>query len=424
MVQIIIIIFMTISLILNKFIYGNIKNLPSLITIIWCSSLFLATLGLYNIYVPDNVVVWYALIFVSSFNVFSFIFKKTKKVSEQKPENIDIRINDKALSALLIICITLLMFICRESINIFLETKSFSNVRNAFINYESIGVHMQVFISILLIPFGKAIYILSAIDYVYNKKLKISLILSIIFVLLVTLLTGGRSYLYFLVLTFIVPLFLKNSNFFKTIKNNKKVIRICILAILLFVIITISRGFKNNGIFTSLYVYFAGCFNLFGVYLKRGLVIEPSLLYGQALVSGFSFPFLQISRYLFGTNILPGNYILAEEATSKYMAISNKIVISATPTSMYFAIRDFGIIGLIIYPLIISYFYQKLKKKRNTNLNILNEANFVYFISSSILLNMAYQFGTFQCISVFIYIYIICKTTYSNKGKENTSNEK
>ena len=400
-----IIVFMILSLFINKIFLKKMITLPSLVTIIWCTTSALSYLGLYNVFIPPKEVAIYLLIFVCTFNISSIFFNLYVHAKDTKTEY---KINHNLLDLVLIICIIGEIIMCHKSLILLLKTHDFSTIRNSFISYQSINTYEQVFLTITFTPLGKACYIISAIDLIENKKIKKSFILSIIFSILCVLLNGGRSILFFMIATFGVGLYLKEYSILRMIKKNKKITRLCIILVILCIIISSQRNLTNGGVFTSIYVYFCGCFNLFGTYLDSGMVFKEDLLLGRELISGFSFPLVQILRYIFGFNILPGNYILAAEATSKYIAISPVIAINATPTTMFHAIRDFGLIGLFIYPTIISYFYIKLKKKYEQYPNILNSSYYVYYIFLCLLLNMNYQFETFQNVGVFIYISVLC----------------
>ena len=396
-----IIFFMIVWVFINMIVYKKVINVPTIITIIWCTSLFFSLLGLYDIFIPPKEVVWYTFIFISSFNIFSIIFNTICKNKTNKIESHVV--SNKFLTRILIVCIVVLLIICYKGLLIFFSTYDLDIVRNSYISFSSINMHVQVFLTITFIPLGEAAFIYSIENYNIEKKVRSSLILSIIFIVLVSLLTGGRSMMFFFVLVAIVATVKKGIKAF--IIKNKKIIKICLILIATLLIITRQRSFGNNGILNSIYVYFCGCFNLFGVYLNKNMVFSNDLLHGSVLLGGIGFPILQFIRYVFHVNVLPGIYILEEEATSKYLGISPTIAINATPTTMFHAIRDFGLYGLAIYPLIISYIYTKLKKRQN--LNIMYESLYTYFISCCFLLHTTYYFGKFQVVSVFLYVYLI-----------------
>lgn len=411
-----ILVFFIITIILfNKIFLNKINCFQNIITVIWCISLMLSLYGFFDIYIPTNDVVYYSLIFLISLNIFSVFFYKVIKIKKQaKYEYI---INHQLLNFILIFCIMMLIFFCRKSISIFFTTFNFDLIRNMFISYKTISEYSQVLIYISAIPMGKACMILSIIEYARTKKMSSTLFLSIIFLLLCSLLTGGRSYLFLVVLIFLVSLYVKNESIMKILKKHKKAIRTILFIIIIIVLITSKRGFGNGGIIKSIYVYFCGSFSLFSTYIKNNLVFDKNLLYGKELLDGFFFPIIEILRYVFGFNILPGNYILAAEATSKYIGISPTIAINASPTVMYFAIRDFNIIGLIIYPFVISYFYVYLKNK-SMNGNYLNKAIYIYYVSLCFMLTMSFPFDSFKNVGVFIYLILICGLLKKEKLKE------
>lgn len=400
---------------INRFIYRKIVSFPTIITAIWGISLALSTLGLYDTFATSDTVVFYAIIFIFGINLFSALFYSRSLKEKKTNSDTNMMISNRVLTITLIICSVLLLFALWDGLVLLLETNDFSAVRNAYINYETVGTHFQVLVSVTLIPIGKAASLLSVIDLVYSGKLKSSFVLSIIFLLLCMVMTGGRSTIFFLVLALVITLYDKENSLAKILKQYPKIIAAVVVAVIVLLIVTFQRGFVDNSVMQSIYVYFVGCFNLFGVYLDGAVTFTP-LLFGQALISGVAFPFIEALRF-FGVDILPGNYILAEQATSKYIPISPTVAINATPTTMFPALRDFGVAGLLVYPAVICYAFQKLKDRCQKNNNILNKALFINFLTSALLLNMAYQFGTFQIIVVFVYIIVLCKISdvYINK---------
>lgn len=393
---------------INRFVYKKFINFPSIITLIWGLSLAFSTLGLYDTYVPPDSVIVYALIFVLGINIFSMVFNRLMPSKNKKEKEApSISISNKVLTGVLIACSILLLVTLWDGFLMMMETGDFSEIRNAYINYETVGTHFQVLISVTLIPIGRAASVIAIVDLVHNRKLKSSFLMAVAFSVLCMMLTGGRSTLFFLVLIFVIALYDKEKSIARIIRNNFKALIAIITTAIVLLVVTFQRGFADNSIMQSVYVYFAGCFNLFGVYLEGAAPFTP-LLYGQALFSGITFPLIEGLRFL-GIDILPGNYILAQEATAKYIPISPRVAINATPTTMYPAMRDFGEAGLVIYPATICLVFQWLKNRCFRNNNIMNKSLFINFIASALLLNMAFQFGTFQSIAVFIYIIIICK---------------
>lgn len=398
--------FLFVTILINKIIYKKIICFPTMITLMWCVCLIMSLYGFFGVYVPSNNIVYYSLIFLTSLNIFSIFFNKI--INEKKESKYEYVINHQLINLILIVCIILLLFFCRKSIYLFIKTLNFDLIRNMFINYETIGEHLQVFIYITIIPIGKACMILSVAEYSKIKKVSSSLLLSIFFLLLCSLLTGGRSYLFLLVLIFIFSLYINNKSILRILKKYKRAAITVILMIIVMIIITSKRGFGDGGIFKSIYVYFCGGFSLFNTYIKNNLVFNRDLLYGKELVDGLFFPIIEILRFVFELKILPGNYILAAEATSRYMGISPSIAINASPTALYFAIRDFGLPGLIIYPFIISLFYTLFKRK-NKNGTYLNKANYIYYLALCSMLTMSFPFDSFKNVGVFIYLLIICR---------------
>lgn len=404
--------------ILNSYVYKKKINLPNVIITLWVLSSVLSMFGFYDMFVPGNTTYTYILFFIISLELFSILFykvlfKKIYKPREPKKDYESEKINFKILNIILFVLIIIMIIFVFPSLKLLISGGSFSDIRDAYLNCENFSNKLQMFISLVLFPLGDAIGIYAIIQYVQKKKISYTLVLYLIFMAEVILYTGGRGKLVYIVIIMICALMDKyKNNVIRIIKENKAVmIAMGIIAIVV-TIITLQRNLQGKGLIYNIYCYFAGNINLLGVYLndpERFLLTTDNLLYGQILISGFSYPIIFLLEIL-GLDIKAGLYI-AYEVTQSFIPISPNTTINNSVTAIYFALRDFGILGVFIYAAVIAFFFAYIYKRKEENDNLLNKAIYFLFIRCSIFLIFDFNFANTGNILTFIYLillYIIC----------------
>ena len=411
MTLVIYIILFIISFIANSYIYHKKLNFVNVVISLWFITSILSMFGFYGMYIPPKITYVYIAITLIAFQIFSFIFYKTKKnkktIENAKKEKIDWKIMNIAI----IICIIIMSYFAFIGLKIFITEGSFSNIRNAWLNREFVDNKIQMLLTIAVIPLGMAVGIYSVIDYVENKKVRLSLILYICFLAEIIIATGARGKLVFIAGIMIIAMLDKNKNNIKNlIKENKKLIIFLLLILLIIVGITLQRNLSGKGFFYNIYAYFTGSIHLFGEYLKSPdeyLLTQQNCLYGQVLISGFLYPITFILQ-LFGIHIKAGIYII-NEVTQNFIPISDNTQINNNVTFLYSALRDFGVLGLIIYPAIISYFFITFYNKKEKENSIYSKSIYYYFLINAIFLLFDFNFSNPATIFTFMYIYILNK---------------
>ena len=393
----------------NTLVYKKKINAINIIISIWFIFSILSMFGLYDMYLPNELTYRYILTFLVCIEIFAFIFYKIKykiKLDKSKDENI----NWNSINIIMFLCVLIMLYFSLKGIRVYLNQGSFSSIRNAYLNYEFISNKMQMLLSILVIPLGTSIGIYSILDYINNRKIRLSLIFYLLF-LVVVLTTGGRNKVVFFALLIVIALFDKyKNNIFVLVKKNIKIVIFLIIIFLIVLVITFQRNLSGGGFFYNIYAYFAGSIHLLGVYLSNSskyLINSGDFLKGQVLISGFAYPITFIMR-LFGIDIKAGIYIV-NEVTQEFIAISDKTMINNNVTCIYSALRDFGEIGLVIYPMIIAFFLINLYKKKEKSHNLYNESMYYYFLVNAIFLLFDFNFSNPSTIFTFIFLVFINK---------------
>lgn len=417
--------------IINTYVYKKKINFLNVIITLWVASAILSMFGFYNMYIPNNKTYIYILCFISSLEVFSILFNKysfkkgNSKTSVKDLNNKNGELNYKILNVVLVIIIAIMFIFAFQGVKILLTGGSFSDIRDAYLNCENFSNKLQMFISLVLMPLGDAIGIYAIIQYVQKRKVSSSLALYLVFLGEVIIYTGGRGKIVYVALILIIALMDKyKNNILKIIKENKGItVFVCILAIII-AIITVQRNLQGKGLIYNIYCYFAGNINLLGVYLsnpEKFLLTNDTLLYGQILVSGFSYPILWALE-LFGSDIKAGLYV-AYEVTQNFVPISPSTTINNSVTTIYFALRDFGFLGIFIYSAVIAVLFSYIYKRKEANDNLLNKAIYYLFIRCSIFLIFDFTFANTG--SIFAFAYLILLYIFAiEKGEDRNMNFK
>ncbi len=417
--QVFLIIYFTLAIIANTFVYKNKFNFINIILIIWGLCSILSSYGFYEMYIPSNKVYVYILVFLTVFQVFSAFFYKIKyNVKLKKYEDIDIKWR---ILNIFMICLIFIMSISTiKGIQILVSTGSFSAVREAYLNDEIFNNKLEMLLTIAIIPLGLAIGFFSITDYVETKKIKSTLLLFLIFMIELVISTAARFHIVTVLCIFIIALLEKyNKKIIRIIKYNKKIILIVSIIFFILIFITLQRNLSNGGFLYNIYAYFVGSIHLLGVYIRNAdtyLLNSQNILYGQVILSGFYYPITFILRNI-GIDVTAGVYQI-KEITQSYIEIANDGTrINNSVTCIYSALRDFGEFGLVIYPVILAFFgmlfYKKMKRKNNVYYKTL----FYYFLYNLIFLIMEFTFALPSTIFTFVYMVILFKIC--NKEKED-----
>ena len=192
------------------------------------------------------------------------------------------------------------------SIKIFLEKGDFSDIRNAYLDEKYITAKIQMILSFIVMPISNAIGIYSVLEYIKNKKIRLSLIIYLIFLAETVIVTGARGgIIYFAAIAILGILDKYKNNVLQMIKENKKLMLFLIIGFLVILAVTLQRNLAGRGFIYNVYTYFVGSIHLLGRYLanpQEYLLTPEYCLYGQIIISAFTYPFIFIMRR-FGLDI-------------------------------------------------------------------------------------------------------------------------
>ena len=426
MFVIILTVLLVIFLLINLKIYKNIINYLNIFLIMYYLIVILSSSGRYGFAVPANQTYGYLLLALVALEFFSVLFMKIKlPVKANKNEE---TINIKRLTIIAILVSILMIPTTIEGLKILIE-QGFTAVRSAAFSDNTYSSYTKIFLSYILSPLNKVIFIYSLLDYVKNNKIKLPFVLSIINVLQTVVTLGGRSVILDLILIAVIIIYEKyNRNILKILSKNKKIIIVAIILLTIIVVITNNRSLsKKQGFWFNLYSYYVGSIHLFDVHLQNesvSLLDGEHLLYGKGMLNPI-WDISKISLKLIGIDfgIVTGMELLNEQV-QKYLTVNDGIKMNNNVTFLYVCLRDFDIYGLIIGPAYIALWFAILYKLYIKLKSAKTDALYYYLVSNLPYFIFEFFLNKTQVIMTFVFIIIMYKIAYSkNKGEVYEKNK-
>ena len=365
----------------------------------------------------------YIIVSLFVFELFSLFFLsiKGKNTNEEKIE-VKSSINWKALSLLSLVILILLLPKCIEGTNIILEY-GFTKLRADVLVGDLYSNYTKIFINYILQPTNTAIFIYSLIYYFRNKKIKLSLVFSLINIIQIVLIFAGRNIIFNSILLILIVSFCESKiNIFELVKRNKKVVLIILAAVLSIVMITGDRSLKgDSSILFNGYSYFSGSIHLFDYHVKNpkiSLLDDDHLLYGKGMFSPIGEFGNLVLKAVHKKMVDKTGIEIINEVTQKYYKLNNGTIMNNNVTFIYTCLRDFGILGLIIGPLLLSCLYSYIYKKQKKSNTVLNKSMYYYLCSILPYLVFEFYFNRLSVIMTIIIIFIF-NTIIVSKQKTN-----
>ncbi len=377
------------SLVLIKSVYGTLKTPVTCFTSLWLFVGFISNLGLYDYFLPSDIVniamIAGSVIF---FVAYSFFIKGTKKsffVNNKCIE--DDSISVKVFTIINVLCILFTIPTLKNAMNALRAHGSLSVIRGNIVNIYSSNI-----ISELFTGFIRPVFIATTLIFIVysfggrNKKYKYLLgIFAIIETFIMAFISAGRApFVNFAVYYIIALIMFKGERLVYLVKKEKKKIFFIFLLFIGVLYITQLRStdkVSSESLWESLYIYYFSGPSYMSQLLKNNTLYGPQgkLLYGTATFGFITNIFAYIYMIFTGKNV-GSLYILGSTITNHQHWVGEHTLINAMCTAFYPFIVDWGYIGIIIGPIvtagIVTFFTLKLKKKKDLK----NFAMYVYII--------------------------------------------
>lgn len=404
-------------LFINRKIFKNFLNFSNLFLLMYYIVIMFSMTGLYGFEVESNKL--YLLLFISlcSFEIFSILFSIIKiPIKEETSKKI---INKRRMNIIALIVFILMIPTTLKGIEILINY-GFKSVRTAAFSTEVYSTPTKLLLYYILSPLSKAILMYSVLEYIKSKKISFSLIIGIANMIQMLITFGGRSVLVELMLMIIVCVIGKyNRNLFKIVKQNKKIIIIALIMILIIQMVTSDRSLNSNeGLFFNLYSYYVGSIHLMDYHLNHtniSLLDNDHLLYGQGIISPIVEIFKLVTQTLgFDFDIVTG-LEKGNECIQLFIELNNGVIMNNNVTFLYVCLRDFGNLGLIIDVAYIALWFSILYKMYKKKKCIMTDALYFYLISNMPYFIFGFTLDKTAMILTFIYIVFIYKIAYKKE---------
>ena len=394
-------------IIVNKIVFKKFLCYPTIIAFIWFIDIILTIINPYSMYeIPKNVYK-YVAIFLGVFELSSILYYK---LGYKIKINDNIKINWSLINFGILFCIIFMIPFFVKGISIYFATHQFSSIRNAYLNYEICSNSMYMFLTLIIIPFGEAIGYYTIINFIKTKKANFSFYMFIVFMVEIIFASGGRARIIYYLVLMIIIILEDSKKIQNLIRKNKKTLFFVLLFLIIVAIITNQRNLQGKGLMYNFYVYLTGGLEILGRYEAnpyRYLIKGSNLLNGQVLFSSILYPIYFFLQF-FGIELKAGFYVV-NEITSLFIPISDITTINNGGTFIYYALRDFGILGIYIYTLLISFVLSHLYKKKKKCSNYYNSAMFYFIFIKCIFLFNEFTLAQTSVLMTFIYFKLLTK---------------
>ncbi|PFO15347.1 hypothetical protein COJ70_18125 [Priestia megaterium] len=413
---------MTIWIVLETFIFSIINyiyfkrffNFASVFIFMWCAVSVLSSFGFYGLYVPPSKTYIYIMITIAAFEVSLLLFLKVRINIQTQTEVI--KLNWRRVNFISILCTVLILPFAMKGMVLVLS-EGFYRLRLSGFSNLLYSTSEKLILMNVIQPLVLAISILSLIELIENKKVRISLVLSALNCLQYIFVFGGRWILLeFLLLAGIILYDTYGVNIIKLIKNNKLIMVIITTIILLIAIITSQRSVGGGeGFLYNIYVYFVGSIHLFGVYISdpsKYALTSQDLLFGRAFFAGILEPFYLIVKFG-GFNWKSGIEII-NEVTQQFVFVSPATYMNNNVTMIYAFLRDFGFFGLIICPFILGAYYSYIYMGKRQSSSIYRKGMYYYCLSIMPFLLFEWMPARLSIVLVPFCLYILTRRHFQS----------
>jgi len=410
------------SLYLSKNLFGTYSTPLSLFLLSWNGLFILSNLKLVNYYdistKASSLIILFSVVFFLGSITIAMYFNKVKNSicrsvieNQNKFSNTNFEGIEKYITiAVVFSCVSLVLYLVEIYFLIGLRNAIFMNPYQ----FRSYGAELNKLFSYMMITFSIGGSVLTGIIIARGRKFKFRYLLLLLPSLFRAVLTGERIMIIYSILSFIIPLLVIrlriNKRYTKKIKNTL-IISIIILT-LLFIYVGKSRDqYASSSVYvTSLYpsiakvyVYTTGSFVAFSEWLQTW---DGKLNYGANT-------FTPVFSVLYNLGVINNKSInLQTVGILEFINIPFKFNVY---TFLKDIINDFGYLGLTVYGwllgLISSYVFYKVNLKTNSSL---------FFDLWLVIITFYLTFGFIASISTFSslwygYIFAFLVLLLTNK---------
>lgn len=347
----------------NKF--HRILNITSIFSGIWFLFGALSCFGFYGVRIPGIRVHIYVWIFVLIVDVIFWIFATNKSITIESKRDEAIKFSSRA-KKVQIVALVLIIPLLLKVVNLFVSAGSLAAVREMFFS----GTYFETMYQDLIfriVPMGllNALIIYYTFYSFETRKYKF-LIYALLNAVFVTLINGGRYTLILLLYSILILWITRQISVFNSsnaIKYKKKIKRIGIIVVLIMAAVTLSRG---QEILENILIYFSGSLSYLDYIINNPTQFAlDQPLYGYLTFAAIVEPVVLGLKVLGLTTAKVPSYEF-NIYCQRYYDIGNgstHILFNANTSIIYYFLRDFGSIGVVIGALVLGFLAVKAYNK-------------------------------------------------------------
>lgn len=346
--------------------FGRFNNPVTLYTLPWLICSLLAASGLFGIYNPSETTLMVIALSLVGFLIGAVgskeIFETSRSCCNDGDIQQELRRMDggRALTVLFVIGAVVSLLYLVRTVPELLSGKGFEYVKFQYSNAEGatlFSTRELLLFQWVVIPIYHLAFISFALDLsklTLNRK---ALLFSIIGMMVIVLVSGGRNSIFvFLVICTVGVLSSDNkASIWELIKGLPAAVKCAsLVAVLVLIYITQERSLSEDaGVLENVFFYFAGAIRYLDYILGHPDLfgIGGELFYGGGLMGFLVNPLNLICSMVFGYDYL-GTDSLVSSAASLYIPFSDELSGNALCTCIYPFIRDFGMVGVVVGPLL------------------------------------------------------------------------
>lgn len=441
-------------LVICKAIYSSYCNPISFYVIPWGLATALALSGLYGIYTPSDTTVVIILIAMIAFSIGCILIRVMQKPTlyfksvhshthaikrDRRDSAFNFQLSPRAsrmLYCLGLLAIAYELFLASRSIPLLINGQSLSDVKYQYSNAAGAtlySTHELLLFSWIAEPILIGIMVFFACELCSHRMNWMAFILSVAGCALYIAVSGGRNLLFIFACVLFVALVLsaQMNGILRWIKALPRAVKMAIvIMIVAMIVITEQRSLgRGTGVLENVFFYLVG-----GIVYFDQMLADPSafnLFGGQYLLGWSTFGFIINPILIIASIIFKFDYVgsdtLLSDAASVYLPFNDSLRGNALCTDLYAFLRDFGIFGTVIGPIlfgmIVGFVWEKTFANGRTNPKWFPIC--VYLMYCVLFSDWRYILvfpGTTMVFAVIIAVNLINKKTASAKDRSTRRN--
>lgn len=399
----------SILILVNTSAFRTKYNYANAFILIWCFCAGISGLGLYGFYVPPAEAYVYIFLMLLCFELITLLSKKVRVSIRTTKKRNNTVISWRFINLVSVACIAIMLPTMLLSLRT-LASDGMNMVRAMMLGNSLISTAQSLLLERIIQPIIIANVVITILDFIENKRVRVILPLSIISVVIFTAIYMNRwlvmETLYIIVTIMLIKYSTRIS---RMVKENKKIVLIGVFLISIMAYVTSQRQIRGSkGLLYNVYSYFIGSIHLFGVAIKESdlflLHNSDNLLYGGVLFSAILGIIDLIFLLVKGINspIIPGGTII-NEVVQKYYYVSPTTHMNNNVTMLYGFLRDGDIFGIILDTTILALFYAHLYKRQEDN--FFRKCMYIFALSIFPSLIFEWMLGRSYIILVFVVLW-------------------